>query len=325
MANSVERLILRATGAISVFPLGTLQRLWSGYGEIARYGVIGGDHDSVIVKHIRLPHRPSGRDSLFSHRRKVKSYQVECAWYRHWSARCANFCRIPACLAVDTLDDAMLIVLEDLDAAGFAHRKSAASIDEMRACLGWLAHFHAAFIDAAPAGLWPTGTYWHLATRPEEWAALNDHKLKNAASAIDRALGASPYQTLVHGDAKLANFCFSADGRVAAVDFQYVGGGCGIKDVAYFIDSCLEGGEAERLSEGLLDYYFQVFKSALTRLHPMIDADAVEHDWRRLYPLAWTDFHRFLKGWSPGHWPSDSYSERLATQVIAQLNSATER
>lgn len=324
MDHSVEALITRATGAGSVVPLGTLQRLWSGYGEIVRYGVNGGHRDSVIVKQVRLAHRQPGRDSRFSHQRKVKSYRVECAWYRQWSARCPNRCRVPECLAVSAFEDQVLMVLEDLDAAGFALRKSIATPDEMRACLCWLANFHAEFFGEKPTRLWPTGTYWHLATRPEEWAALSDRALKHAAAAIDRALGESPYQTVVHGDAKLANFCFSADGDVAAVDFQYVGGGCGIKDVAYFIDSCLEGDQAERLSGGLLDHYFRALKPALARRHPAVDADAVERNWRALYPLAWTDFHRFLKGWSPGHWPKDSYSERLAKQVIAQLSAAGE-
>jgi hypothetical protein len=27
------------------------------------------------------------------------------------------------------------------------------------------------------------------------------------------------------------------EGNVAALDFQYVGGGCGMKDVAFFVDS----------------------------------------------------------------------------------------
>ena len=150
--------------------------------------------------------------------------------------------------------------------------------------------------------------------------------MKHAASAIDRKLRESPYQTLVHGDAKLANFCFSGDAnRVAAVDFQYVGGGCGIKDVAYFIDSCLEGDAAERQQGQLLDVYFQALKQALKGKQKAVDVDAVEQDWRTLYPLAWTDFHRFLKGWSPGHWPSNSYSERLSRQVIAQLQNSQRR
>jgi hypothetical protein len=45
----------------------------------------------------------------------------------------------------------------------------------------------------------------------------------------------------------------------------------------------------------------------------------MEEEWRSLYPYAWTDFHRFLKGWSPGHWKINSYSERMAKQVILQL------
>jgi hypothetical protein len=40
------------------------------------------------------------------------------------------------------------------------------------------------------------------------------------------------------------------------------------------------------------------------------------------HPLAWTDFHRFMKGWSPGHWKIHGYSERLARQVLAQLKTA---
>ena len=50
-----------------------------------------------------------------------------------------------------------------------------------------------------------------------------------------------------------------------------------------------------------------------------IDIDALESGWRALYPVAWTDFHRFIKGWSPGHWKIHSYSERLAREVVAEL------
>jgi Ser/Thr protein kinase RdoA (MazF antagonist) len=165
------------------------------------------------------------------------------------------------------------------------------------------------------------GTYWHLDTRPDELAALEDRDLKAAASAIDQTLNSARYQTLVHGDAKLANFCFSRSGdQVAAVDFQYVGGGCGMKDVAYFIGSCLYEDECERHEEALLDYYFDLLAKALVQRESAVDAAALEQEWRSLYPVAWTDFHRFMKGWSPGHWKIHSYSERLAREVVAQLS-----
>ena len=60
----------------------------------------------------------------------------------------------------------------------------------------------------APDGLWEQGTYWHLKTRPQELEALTDKRLKNAAELIDHTLRSCSYKTLVHGDAKLANFCF---------------------------------------------------------------------------------------------------------------------
>lgn len=83
--------------------------------------------------------------------------------------------------------------------------------------------------------LWKQGTYWHLSTRPEELAKMLDSPLKQHASHIDEKLDECSFKTIVHGDAKLANFCFTKSGtKSAAVDFQYVGGGCGMKDVAYF-------------------------------------------------------------------------------------------
>ena len=323
MENTLHDLILSGTGAKSVSRLEVIQRLWSGYGEIVRYGLTGCDRGNAIVKHVKLSgqgSQPCGWNTDLSHQRKVRSYQVEMAWYSQWSEYCDEHCRVPVCLSSAVLDENVVLVLEDLDAAGFAQRRSLVGAVEMKACLNWLANFHATFLGKQPDGLWPTGTYWHLQTRPDEWQALSDQPLKNAASAIDQALRDCRYQTFVHGDAKLANFCFSADGsRVAALDFQYVGGGCGIKDVAYFIDSCLTEAECERQESHLLDVYFQALKHALNRKQPLIDADAVEKEWRALYSMAWTDFHRFIKGWSTGHWPSDSYCERVARRVIAQL------
>jgi len=98
-----------------------------------------------------------------------------------------------------------------------------------------------------------------------------------------------------------------------------VGGGCGMKDVAYFIGSCLYEDECEQFQDDLLDYYFSALKQALNRHKSIVDWYQLEYDWRALYPVAWTDFHRFVKGWSPGHWKIHGYSERIARETIASL------
>ncbi len=324
MNHTFQEIARKATGASEIFYIEDIQTLWSGYGKIMRYGLRGAECNSVVIKHVKLPDQarhPRGWNTDLSHQRKVKSYHVESAWYRGWSLFCDDHCRVPHCLALEEDADEFLMVLEDLDASGFPLRKGSVSLEEMLACLRWLAHFHATFMGRKPDGLWLVGSYWHLQTRPDELAALDDHELKAAAGTIDQTLSSARYLTLVHGDAKLANFCFSEDGsRVAAVDFQYVGGGCGIKDVAYFIGSCLYEYDCERHEKVLLDYYFAWLKEALLERRINVDPAAVEQEWRNLYPLAWTDFHRFMKGWSPGHWKIHSYSERLAREVVAKIN-----
>ena len=317
--------ITRRTVGADIFKIEDIQTLWSGYGKIMRYGINGGDRNSVVIKYVKLPDQslhPRGWNTDISHQRKIRSYQVETNWYQNWAELCDESCPIPHCLVLESSKDEFLMVLEDLDASGFPIRKDSASMIEMQACLKWLASLHAIFMGKEPAGLWPVGTYWHLDTRPDELEVMKDFALKQAATRIDQKLRASPYQTFVHGDAKLANFCFSSDGnQVAAVDFQYVGGGCGIKDVAYFIGSCLHEEDCERYEEELLDWYFTHLKEALVKRKSPINHADIEEDWRALFPVAWADFHRFMKGWSIGHWKIHGYSERITRKVIAQLNS----
>jgi len=142
---------------------------------------------------------------------------------------------------------------------------------------------------------------------------------------IDQRLSGARFQTLVHGDAKLANFCFgkpteqSDEPKVAAVDFQYVGGGCGMKDVAYLVSSCLDGSESDARQNELLDVYFEQLNSVVTQLKPDVDFEALESEWRTLYPFAWADFCRFLAGWSPGHWKLNEYNDRVTRSVLDQL------
>ena len=171
-----------------------------------------------------------------------------------------------------------------------------------------------------PKGLWPTGTYWHLETRPDEYKAMPDSKLKSLAPPIDDMLNACRFQTLVHGDAKVANFCFSDDkSSVAMVDFQYVGKGCGMKDVAYFLGSCLDEEACERLAPALLDVYFDELKSHIK--DPAIDKESLEEEWRKLYPVAWTDFYRFLAGWMPTHSKIHGYTRKLAEETFRLLSA----
>ena len=325
MALEVEKWIRETTGASRCWELGTVQSLWSGYGSILRYGLEGTDRSSVIVKHVSPPNatdHPRGWNTDLSHERKLMSYQVESAWYQNYAQRCGAGSRVPVCLAVEKHDDEIILLLEDLDSAGYDGRRSDVNPSELSACLTWLAQFHATFIGSSAEGLWECGTYWHLDTRPDELERLvtEDPALAKAAGAIDAKLNRSPFQTLVHGDAKLANFCFSSNGAsVAAVDFQYVGRGCGMKDVAYFIGSCLGEKDCERQELPLLKIYFDTLRVALSERESTIDPDALEADWRALYPVAWTDFHRFLKGWSPGHWKINGYSERLSKDVVAKI------
>jgi Ecdysteroid kinase-like family len=316
-------LIIAATQAKTAIVDRVIQTLWSGYGEIVRFRLQPSPLTTVVVKWVAPPNQqnhPRGWNTDLSHQRKLQSYQVEMAWYQRWAPQCDTQCRVPHCYLAQQIDDNCLIVLEDLDAAGYPLRKTQLEKPELLLCLQWLANFHGRFLGQAAEDLWPTGTYWHLATRPDEWAAMEESELKRAAQAIDNRLSSCRYQTLVHGDAKIANFCFSEQSeKVAAVDFQYVGTGCGMKDVAYFLGSCLDDQQCQNWEQELLDHYFHFLREAVVRHHSEVDIAELEKEWRNLFAFAWTDFYRFLMGWMPDHWKINHYTRKLCRQVLSQI------
>ena len=309
----------RATGAPAFEPRERLQELWGGYGELWRGELTrDGRTTSVVVKDVKPPRD----DGSLSHRRKLRSYRVEQAFYQRYSANCGEACRVPRPLGFSAEAGAFLGVLEDLDASGFAVRarwRSGLAGPQRSSALGWLARFHASFLGQAPDGLWSVGTYWHLATRPDELRRMKSGPLRDAAHAIDARLSAARFRTFVHGDAKPENICFDKDADLALVDFQYVGGGVGVKDVAYFLSSSLRAHELATLVPECLDEYFMVLHRALAGKLAAGEIAELEREWRELFPLAWVDFQRFLQGWAFDEIASEPFSDQLVAQVLRQL------
>ena len=299
-----------------------LQSLWSGYGEIARYrDEISGK--SVIVKSVAPSHaasHPRGWGTSLSHQRKLSSYHNEQQFYAKYAAMTNAQCRVPHCYVSGSQGDRSWLILEDLDASGFAERCLSPNQKAIDAGLDWLANFHACFLNVSTPELWPQGNYWHLNTRPDEWDAMPEGPLKDSAVGIDRLLSECQFKTLLHGDAKVANFCFDANwNQLAAVDFQYVGQGCGIQDVVYFLGSCLSGQALELQAEALYECYFTTLQNASKARISQADWSLLESQWRALIPFAWADFERFLIGWSPGHKKLSGYSARQTQMALKQL------
>ena len=92
-----------------------------------------------------------------------------------------------------------------------------------------------------------------------------------------------------------------------------------MKDLAYFVGSCFRDEEAEKRESEVLDFYFKELKSSFSIIGSDVSPDELEAEWRSMYRVAWADFHRFMKGWSPGHWKLSDYSERVTREVIERL------
>ena len=320
MHSKISQQIVDITQASAIIRIEEIQPLWNNYGHLSRLYLSDSPYESVIIKHIQIPRHlahPKGFSSTLSQQRKIRSYQVETHWYLHYNNRLSTQCPTPKCLASFNEGEQLFLLLEDLNTLGYGVHNSYLTWAEIELVITWLAHFHASFMNEKSANLWSCGTYWHLATRPEELSKIVGSDLHTFASFLDARLSHSPFLSIVHGDAKLANFCFKTDQTaVAAVDFQYVGQGCGMKDLAYFVGSCMSEVECESQEDKILNTYFEQLSSALPS---HFDHETIENEWRSLYRFAWADFQRFMLGWSPSHRKLTGYSERVSKLVIDEM------
>ncbi len=301
-----------------------IQGVWGGYGTLIRQWLVESEHPSVVNKQIRFPQQsqhPKGWNTSTSHKRKLQSFCVEVNWYRDYSQSYDQRCLSPLGLVTHYTPEMIDLVMTDLSNIGLPVVVTESGWRHWRLVLSWLANFHAKHLNANAVGLWSIGSYWHFATRQDEYQAMECGDLKEKAADLDKILNKARYQTIIHGDAKLANFCFSRNhDKVGAVDFQYVGKGCGIKDVMLFISSSIPLDMVETIEEELLRHYFDALSEALSFYQPSSDFKAIETEWRSLYCIAWADFVRFLKGWSPEHWKICAYSQTMTTCALKRLD-----
>lgn len=304
--------ILQLTGDSELQNVTTIQSLWSGYGECIRF--YSPRYARWLVAKVVNPpplsqtHHPRGWHGSESHRRKCRSYEIEGYFYQSLQPLLPQHVTSPTCYGfAQHSSEHFVLILNDLTQCGFNVEVQTANLAQCRAVMLWLAAFHAHYITPKSTpknpNVWPRGTYWHLATRQREWQVMEESKLKQHATTLDLLIENCPYQTLVHGDAKLANFIYSHDGKaVAGFDFQYLGYGIGVQDVAYFIGSALSNRDIERHTEQLLEVYFTALAAALSEKHMSAsDITLLCQVWRDYYCVACADFCRFLSGWSPQH------------------------
>ncbi|MCQ8878500.1 ecdysteroid 22-kinase family protein [Pseudoalteromonas shioyasakiensis] len=287
----------------------SITALWSGCGEIVRCRL---DDNACVIKAISVPdhiNHPRITQTEFSINRKRHSYEVEFYWYQQYASKLPAQARALRCYEALEQQQKKVMVFADFVADGFTNAQ--VHKQHIAAILKWLAYFHAFHFEVNPDGLWQQGSYWHLATRPDEYEKMPDSALKRQAKNIDRILRECQYRTLIHGDAKLANFAVNCTTmEVLGYDFQYTGGGVGVVDVMYFLGSCLNEQQLNDTADDYLANYFQYFSDAMRMFGHAKSTPVVIKAWRALWPVAWTDFYRFLAGWSPEHTKINTYMRK---------------
>ena len=84
MDSKIKDQILAATNSKRIESTELIQKLWNDYGDLLRIYLSGGEYNSVILKHIKIPdnqNHPKGFSGDISRKRKINSYLVETNWY----------------------------------------------------------------------------------------------------------------------------------------------------------------------------------------------------------------------------------------------------
>ncbi|CAI7617103.1 unnamed protein product [Penicillium crustosum] len=324
------------------------------------YGVepgIAGTTYPLILKLISPPQK-SGSTADEGHLRKMLSYEVEQYFYSEVVPQLGDDIAIAKCVAsTRDMDDAegsselkglmaTIMVRAALDwLAGFHSRSRglvSASLDEyVQPPLEESSRRQSAGKDVGN-GLWLNGGYTYLATRGKEYASLardTDSEWSDVLCGVSGgsslsvaemvALFLTPcgraIESYIHGDVKSENLFTTTNGdKVAFFDFQYVGLGLGVCDLAKLFTCSVplhmlvdgNGSFSEQLSmcdgeRGLLERY---------RMSLLQDEESEEselYEWeafKRHWETALVDWCRFQASW--GFWGNTEWLEARVRSIV---------
>ncbi|KAL8303194.1 hypothetical protein RB597_005200 [Gaeumannomyces tritici] len=199
---------------------------------------------------------------------------------------------------------------------------------------------------AAGSKLWLNGGYTYLATRRKEYQSLVRDGYSEWSAAFCRPTSGSsvaemaakfltptgrPFESYIHGDVKSENLFTTAQGdRVAFYDFQYVGLGLGVCDLAKLftcsvplemLTSSDEGGLPEALpmeqeERSLVEAYRQTL---LTTIRGDNDDMRLPYDDNDMFLRHWetalVDWCRFQASW--GFWGNTEWLEARVRSILA--------
>lgn len=193
------------------------------------------------------------------------------------------------------------------------------------------------------ASVWLNGGYTYLATRRKEYAGLSEdedsewsaalcHPVEAAgessiAELVARVLApkgdsatAGQYQTLIHGDVKSENlFTNKAGDRVAFFDFQYVGLGLGVCDLAKLftcsVPRAMLGGRRGYQKQPMDAGEEKMLSHYLDRLRCVSGKDYVWDIFIRHWETALVDWLRFQASW--GFWGNTEWLEARVRSILA--------
>lgn len=197
--------------------------------------------------------------------------------------------------------------------------------------------------NASKKTVWLNGGYTYLATRRMEYSSLaNDHDAEWNEPLTDwvddeslsiseiaamflapRVSGWSPiegYQTLIHGDVKSENLFTSTSGeQVAFYDFQYVGLGLGVCDLAKLFTCSVPLSMLITDRSVPLELKMQPGEKQLLKLYwkRLRDIGKQEYKWEifvRHWETALVDWLRFQASW--GFWGNTEWLEARVRSIL---------
>ena len=250
-AGSLARMSFAAIGTGQMCDSFRLRLSWTGYAG----------PDTIIAK------CPSTDEHSRHIAKMVRNYELEINWYRSLADSTAVNC--PHCYHANIAENGLdfVLLLNDCAPARQGDQLAGANVATMTAAIAEMASLHASHWngDALDTHEWLhfgrankeivrqrlPSLYPEFCTRysgrlSDTILSMGHHLVDNIDIYLDSVPAAI---TIAHGDFRLDNLLFGPDGAVTVVDWQTVGAGSPMADLAYFIGTSFADPESRRTYE----------------------------------------------------------------------------